>query len=138
MKNIIRLEIDKNQISVKDDTVPYGFIPTDAKVWFQKFEDDGVVEREYLVAEGYLWTGQFPESQRIVDRGNNQSMELDNDSVKGNWTKSGNGKMEFFIINEAVISKLCILGEDFEPCFEGSQIKRLEFSLDDNFKKYHV
>lgn len=128
------LEIDKNQISVKDDTVPYGFIPTDAKVWFQKFEDDGVVEREYLVAEGYLWTGQFPESQRIVDRGNNQSMELDNDSVKGNWTKSGNGKMEFFIINEAVISKLCILGEDFEPCFEGSQIKRLEFSLDDNFK----
>lgn len=128
------LEIDKNRISVKDDTVPYGFIPTDARVWFQKFEDDGIEEREYLVAEGYLWTGQFPEAQRVIDKGNNQSMELDNDSVKGNWTRSGNGKMEFFIINEAVISKLCILGEDFEPCFEGSQIKRLEFSLDDNFK----
>ena len=25
---------------------------------------------------GYIWTGQYPESQRIIDKGNNQSMEL--------------------------------------------------------------
>ena len=53
------------------------------------------------------------------------------------WTKDGNGKPEFFIINEAIISKLCILGEDFEPCFEGGNITapKIEFSLEDSFKK---
>jgi hypothetical protein len=29
--------------------------------------DDGVDEREYLMTEGYIWTGQYPEAQRIID-----------------------------------------------------------------------
>jgi hypothetical protein len=33
--------------------------------------DDGEHEREYLMTEGYLWTGQYPEAQRIIDEGNN-------------------------------------------------------------------
>lgn len=53
------------------------------------------------------------------------------------WTKDGNGNKEFFIINEAIISKLCILGEEFEPCFEGGSIEapKIEFSLEDSFKE---
>lgn len=53
------------------------------------------------------------------------------------WTKDANGNKEFFIINEAIISKLCILGEDFEPCFEGGSIEapKIEFSLEDSFKE---
>ena len=47
-------------------------------------------------------------------------MELDQTNVKGTWTTNDKGLPEFFIINEAIISKLCILGEDCEPCFEGS------------------
>jgi hypothetical protein len=31
------------------------------------------------------------------------------------------------------MSKLCILGEDAEPCFEGSQITNVQFSFDDGF-----
>ena len=95
--------------------------------------DDGV-EHEYLMTEGYLWTGQYPEAQRILERGNNQSMELDANSLDGTWTESDNNFYEFFIINEAIISKLCILGEDVEPCFEGSQITKVQFSFDDDFK----
>ena len=30
-----------------------------------------LVEREYLMTEGYLWTKQYPECQRIIDKGNN-------------------------------------------------------------------
>ena len=33
-----------------------------AKVWFEKFLDDDEVEREYVVTEGYLWTGQYEEA----------------------------------------------------------------------------
>ena len=29
--------------------------------------DDDEVEREYLVTEGYLWTGQYPEAKRIIE-----------------------------------------------------------------------
>lgn len=61
-------------------------------------------------------------------------MELDNNSVDGYWAKSDNNDAEFFIINDAIISKLCILGEEYEPCFEGAQITSMQFSLADEFK----
>jgi hypothetical protein len=62
-------------------------------------------------------------------------MELDEKFLDATWTKDDNGKPQFFIINEAIISKLCILGDDCEPCFEGSQITKLEFSFNDGFKE---
>ena len=48
--------------------------------------------------------------------------------------------IEFFIINDATFSKLCILGEDVEPCFEESAITAPEISasftkVDEGFKK---
>ena len=46
--------------------------------------------------------------------------------------------MDFFIINDAIIQKICILGEDVEPCFEGASVTAPDvstnFTLDDNFK----
>ena len=128
------IDISNGEFKIKDTTRPYGFVDLNAKVWFQKFLDDGVNEREYLMTEGYIWTGQYPEAQRIIDKGNNQSMELSENYLDATWTKDDNGKPQFFIINEAIVSKLCILGEDCEPCFEGSQIAKIEFSLDDSFK----
>ena len=128
------INISNGEFKIEDTTRPYGFVDLNAKVWFQKFLDDGVDEREYLMTEGYIWTGQYPEAQRIIDQGNNQSMELSENYLDATWTKDENGKPQFFIINEAIVSKLCILGEDCEPCFEGSQITKLEFSFDDGFK----
>ena len=130
------IDISNGQFRIKDNTRPYGFVDLNAKVWFQKFLDDGEVEREYLMTEGYIWTGQYPESKRIIDEGNNQSMELDDNLIDAFWTKDSKGKPQFFIINEAIISKLCVLGEDCEPCFEGSNITapQIQFSLDENFK----
>lgn len=128
------IDISNGKFRIKDTTRPYGFVDLNAKVWFQKFSDSGIVH-EYLMTEGYLWTGQYPEAQRIIERGNNQSMELDEKMINAHWTKDNNGKPQFFIINEAIISKLCILGEDVEPCFEGSQITKVQYSLDDGFKE---
>lgn len=118
----------------KDTTQPYGFVDLNPKVWFQKFSDDGV-EHEYLMTEGYLWTGQYPETKRVITKGNNQSMELDESTLKGFWSENDNENLSFFIINEAIISKLCILGEDVEPCFEGSQITRVQFSFEPSFQE---
>lgn len=60
-------------------------------------------------------------------------MELD-ENLSGTWSKDSNGNPEFFIINEAIITKLCVLGEDVEPCFEGASVTKMQFSLDDDFK----
>ena len=127
------ISIKNGNFIIEDATRPYGFVDLNAKVWFQKFVDDNSIEREYLVTEGIIWDGVYKEAERILSKGNNESMELDENTLQGNWTYDQNHKPKFFIINDAIISKLCILGEDFEPCFEGSQIKAT-FSLDQNFK----
>lgn len=127
------IEIANGKFNIIENTRPYGFVDLNAKVWFQKFKDDGKDVREYLMTEGYLWTDVYPESKRIIEHGNNQSMELHNKLTKGTWTKDENGMPQFFIINEAVIQKLCILGENVEPCFEGAGIAA-EFSFDEGFK----
>lgn len=128
------IDISNGKFEVKDTTRPYGFVDLGAKCWFQEFDDEGVVH-EYLMTEGWLWTGQYPEAKRILENGNNQSMELDENLIDAYWTKDDNGKPQFFIINEAIISKLCILGEDCEPCFEGSQITKVQFSFEDSFEQ---
>lgn len=124
-------------------TKPYGFVSPDAKVWFQKFEEadefGNTIEREYLMTTGYLWTGQFEECQQVIDEGRPHSMELDNDTCEGHWAEDYNKNIEFFIIHDAIFSKLCILGKDVEPCFEGSTVTAPEvsknFTIDNNFSQ---
>ena len=128
------IQIVDGKFLLKGDTMPYGFVDLGAKAWFQKFLDDGV-EHEYLMTEGYVWTGRYPEVQRVITKGNGQSMELDENIIDAYWTKDDNGKPQFFIINEAIISALCILGEDVEPCFEGASITKVQFSFEDGFKE---
>ena len=89
---------------------------------------------------GYLWTGQYEEAKRVIEKGNNQSMELDENSIDGHWSTDVNNGMDFFIINDAIFSKLCILGEDVEPCFEGASVTAPNVSstfskVDNGFKQ---
>lgn len=140
-----KIIIDDEGIKFECMTKPYGFVAPDAKVWFQKFEDKdefgNTYVREYLMTTGYLWTGQFEECKSAVDgEGKPQSMELDEDSLEGNWSYSEKDNMEFFIINDAIFSKLCILGDDVEPCFEGASVTAPKVSnaftkVDDSFKQ---
>ena len=135
--------IDDQGVHFKCMTRPYGFVAPDAKVWFQKFEetdDFGNVEtREYLMTTGYLWTGQYPECKAAAEgSGRPQSMELDEDTLDGKWARNNKTGMDFFIINDAIFSKLCILGQDVEPCFEGANVTAPNISstfskVDDDF-----
>ena len=135
---------DDEGIKFECMTKPYGFVAPDAKVWFQNFEDTdefgNTVVRKYLMTTGYLWTGQFEEAKLAIDEGRPQSMELDEESLDGHWATNNNTGMDFFIINDAIFSKLCILGDDVEPCFEGANITAPEVStsftkIDETFKQ---
>ena len=140
-----QIVLDDQGIHFNCLTKPYGFVAPDAKVWFQKFNDSddfgNSIQREYLMTTGYLWTGQFEEAQAIIDEGKPQSMELDENSLQGHWATNIKNDIEFFIINDAIFTKLCILGDDTEPCFEGASVTKpdvsstFSYQVDDNFKK---
>jgi hypothetical protein len=128
-----RVVCDADGIKFECMTKPYGFVSPDAEVWFQNFEDTddfgNKVVREYLMTTGYLWTGQYEEAKlAFEDSGRPHSMELDEDTLNGQWSQDLNTGIDFFIINDAIFSKLCILGEDVEPCFEGSSVTKPEVS----------
>lgn len=139
-----KVTFDDEGVKFECMTKPYGFVAPDAKVWFQKFEEQdefgNQLTREYLMTTGYLWTGQYEEAKLAVEgEGRPQSMELDPETLDGHWSTNNKTGMDFFIINDAIFSKLCILGEDVEPCFEGASVTAPEvsknFSLDDDFRK---
>ena len=128
------LVINRNGIKMITKTVPYGAVSEDGPIVWQEFADaDGVV-REYLVCNGYLWTGRYPQLQSVLEHNKGQSMEFFPDSILGDWAKFDNEEEEFFIFNEANISALCILGDDVEPCFEGASIgaPKVLYSLNKN------
>lgn len=137
------IHIEDGEVTFACKTVPYGFVAPDAEVWFQKFVDTDEfgndIEREYLVTTGYLWTDQYPEVMSCITEGKGQSMELDGETMKGHWATNNNTGIEFFIINDAIFTKLCILGDDVEPCFEGASVTSPEvsknFTKDENFSR---
>ena len=128
-----KITIDDEGIHFDCMTKPYGFVAPDAEVWFQKYAEENAfgetIEREYLVTNGFVWTEQFPETKTALEEGRPHSMEIDENSLNGSWQTNAAG-MDFYIITDALFSKLCILGEDVEPCFEGSEIHKT-YSLDD-------
>lgn len=136
--------INDQGVKIECLTKPYGFVDLNAKVWFENYVDidefGNELQHTYVVTEGVVWSEQFPElKDTVCGNGRPHSMELDEKNLNGVWSTDYNSGVEFFIINDALISKLCILGEDTEPCFMGSSVtpeyENFNFSLIKNFKQ---
>ena len=82
---------------------------------WQPFKDTDGQERDYAVFSVVLFTKYFNEANFVV--GQNQSMELDINSIEGDWANIGDN--EYFVYTKAEIMGLCIIG-DHEPCFSVS------------------
>lgn len=122
-----KLEISDDGVKYIETTKPYGFIDSQAKVWWEEMtEEDGSVH-EYLMTECFLWTGRYPEVTKVLEGKSNQSMEI--------MVKDGNEREDgYFEITDFEFSALCILGSDVEPCFEGAGFR--QFNLDkETFKE---
>ena len=131
----MKINIETGKIDTAPLTVPFGVV-TDRKPYEWEKEVINGRERTYLICYGYLWTGRYKQLNGLVEQGfKGHSMELFEESIKGNWAKVDNFDEEFFIFSEANISALCILGDNVEPCFEGSTVSVTKFTLNDNFQK---
>lgn len=136
------ITIENGEVSFSCKTIPYGFIAPDSKVWFQDFEDEdefgNTIIHTYMMAVGYLWTGQYPELMSIFeDGGKGQSMEL-SENTTGHWATDTTKDIDFFIVDDTEFSKLCILGDDVEPCFEGAAVTAPELSKDFSFDEFNM
>lgn len=106
---------------------PYGFVPQDMNFnWEMSLDPDGVY-RTYACADIILWTGRYPVASRIV--GKSHSMELNPDTVQGEWVDDEEIGFYFKFTN-AEFFGLCVLGEEYEPCFEGSSFYELNQKKD--------
>ncbi len=110
----------------------YGIVPENPNfAWESHLDVDGV-ERTYACTDVYLFTGLYKqEAFDIIQK--SQSMELYADSIEGEW-QFINGK-RFFVFTEGRFLGLQALGEDYEPCFEGAQITKVQYSFEDSFKE---
>lgn len=124
------LEFEGNELKLKNLTQAYGVVPESTDfTWETVTEKNGITQHEYLVCDGILWTGRYPEECNcILDNGMNQSMEL----CVSQWGESADGHDE---VLDGEFAALCILGKDsdpevnVEPCYEKAGIE--SYSLND-------
>ena len=107
-----KVEIKNGEIFTRELTRPYGFVSFE-QPWYQDFMENGVV-RTYLMCKAYLWTRQYAEASLALNKG--QSMELDEETMSGYY------EGDVFIFTAATLDKLCILGDNYAPCFDGAKI----------------
>ena len=125
-----KLEITDNDIRYVDTTKPYGVVPESCNPRWELVSDRYTGEqKEYLVVDVYLWTGRYPELNKLVSDGSWQSMEIEPSDAEWVTQDIGQGFLkDVFRINAFDFSALCILAKDdnpdvdVEPCFEDAQI----------------
>ena len=91
----------------------YGYVES-FKGW-QPFTDTDGISRDYAVFSVVLFNKYFNEANFI--KGQNQSMELDINSIEGDWAEIDG--QEYFVYTKAEIMGLCVIGSH-EPCFSVS------------------
>ena len=100
----------------------YGFVPENMNFnWEMSLDPDGVY-RTYACVDVVLWTGRYPVASKIV--GKSHSMELNPDTISGEWVEHDD-EICFEFTNAEFIG-LCVLGNEYEPCFEGSSFYELQ------------
>lgn len=128
------LDFSGDEVKWKHTTMPYGLIPSEAKVyWEEVVEDSGEIKEYLVVDDAYLWTGRYPEAKLLIDQEFNQSMEIE--ILSGEYSSIDG--MKAYEIKKFVFSALCILGISkesdpdghVEPCFESASI--VAYNLDE-------
>lgn len=103
----------------------YGFVIPGSLVWTDHLDEDGVT-RSYATYSVLIWAKYWDEARKLFTK--TQSMEIDPDTVQGEWRMIGNSPFEEFVYTNGVMAGLCILGDMKTPCFEGAAF----FSVDDD------
>lgn len=104
----------------------YGIVPeTNNFAWEKHLDEDGV-EREYACTDVLIFTSLYSEASEIV--GKAQSMELFEPTLKYHFEVIKGVKWAVF--EDGCFLGLQALGDNVEPCFEGSAFYTLQSSIE--------
>ena len=103
----------------------YGFVIPNSLTWTDHLDEDGVT-RTYATYDVLIWAKYWQEAGKLFTK--TQSMEIDPETVRGEWRVIGDDTIEEFVYTEGVMAGLCILGDMKTPCFEGAAF----FSMNDD------
>lgn len=96
----------------------YGIVPEHPNfAWEMHVDKDGIA-REYACCDVYLYTARYEAARHIV--GKQHSMELNTDTIQGDWQVIDDYGTEAFVYTAGRFIGLSVLGDNKEPCFEGS------------------
>ena len=102
----------------------YGYI--ESFLGWRPFTDTDGITRDYAVFSVVIFSKYYEEARKI--RGQNQSMELDERTIQGDWANF-DGE-EYFVYTQGDMLGLCVIGAH-EPCFSVSHF----FSKNDDTYK---
>ena len=106
-----------------EDSFPYGVVPADMNLRWERHLDSDGVERTYACSDVILWTEKYQHAKEICGKG--QSMELFVKSIEGEWVTAPNGE-EMFVYSKGCFVGLQALGDKVTPCFEGAEFYSLK------------
>lgn len=115
---------DKDGLDFKDhgedntDGRIYGIIAADPNFAWEQHEDEDGIVREYACADVILYTALYPEANLIS--GKSQSMEIHRLGLTGEWKIWAGDKQPYYHFYKGHLLGLQVLGDEVEPCFEGS------------------
>lgn len=110
----------KRDESDKKEERIYGIVPDKSIynfAWEKKLDEDGV-EREYACVDVYIYTAIYEEGEKII--GKSQSMEIYEESIKGEWIEN-EADFPYFKFTDGSFLSLQVLGDKVKPCFQSAQ-----------------
>lgn len=125
---------DKDSLDYEDhgedntDGRIYGIVPETTNFAWEDFEDEDGVIRTYACADVLLFTGLYPEASLIP--GKSQSMEIYRKTLVGEWRLSDIDGQPYYHFLSGSLVGLQVLGDDTEPCFQGSAFFELKNDID--------
>lgn len=111
-------ETDDGDIVYRNITEPVGVVPEKMNWHFEKVLEDGV-EREYCVIDVLLWKRQ--RSYDVIRQKDFTRHSMEIEVLDGHRGDDG-----YYHIDGFKFLAFCLLGDDVEPCFEGSKLRLFE------------
>lgn len=96
----------------------YGVVMAEPNFAWEDHEDEDGEIRTYACADVLCYTGLYPEAALIS--GKSQSMEIYRKTLVGEWRISEDDGLPYYHFINGSLLGLQVLGDEVEPCFEGS------------------
>lgn len=110
----------------------YGLVAANPNFAWERHLDPDGVEREYACADVILYTALYPEAKFIPEK--SQSMEIHRKGLKGEWKVWNEDQQPYFHFLTGHLLGLQTLGDEVEPCFEGSAFYSLKAEAEELIK----